>query len=612
MNTDHASLPITTETITMETSSATASPSPLAIARKPVGCATGIGGPLKPIAHGFALFLETLSAVPVAKTDITDITNIIDTITHIEESPDSTITDDDVAAFVELVDDNATTPVSDIPAETVDIVHEDTIIVAEAEAVIDLIATEQVTEETVSLEIDEATLTENATTIETRNIQSQPEADATTEEHAEIIFAEDTACIAEDITAADEAAIDEVVSAITELAQSTEATNDNTFIDTIEITAPTHEQQVSDDDIVDIEAISATQADEETDDETVAPEEDELVAFETAKDMVEDSPLVFENTTTPVLDTTPNGVFVEDSESDVKAVIQDILDTNEGADFETDIEAEVEDDMNTEALASIDETTESDNESDEVPTPLPNPAYTLILEDDFDAAISSIFDAEFENLLDNINAWSVPQVVEKGKSDKELVRERLANKDTAKFNLQNLSLEKAARALTIDSTAPTLDIPKSNASGAEDSTPTSPIEPEHEEVIAATEEETAEPAPVTAIEPEQEEPGVTTTEDKTEELEAFSDNEEDAIELAKDIATRANHSRHSSSSTSNSQQSAEAGPDHELPGSPVTEYSATPQKTRTVDTTVDTQDVARHQATVEDAEEEDDEDSTTD
>ncbi|KAK3900693.1 hypothetical protein C8A05DRAFT_35656 [Staphylotrichum tortipilum] len=559
----------------METSSATGT-SLLAIASKAIGCATGIGGPLKPISNGFPLFFETLlSAVPLVKTDITD---IIDVFTHTEGSPDSITTDNEAA----------TTLVSAISAEMADIVHEETINVTKpsdaqlTDEVIEVIATESVTDGIVSLEIDESTLTENTTT----------------EVLAEIIATEDTSCATEDITA-----IDEVVSAITELAA--EPTNDITFIDgteaLIETAAPTHEQQASDD-IVDTEAVSTTHAEEETDDETVAPEEDETVQA-----ITEDTAHVFENTTsTPALDTTKS-FFVEDSESDVKAFIQAILDNNEGAGFETDIEAEVEEAITPDAPASIAESTESDNES-EVATPLPTRAYALILEDDFDAAISSIFDSEFETLLDNDTAWSVPQVVEKAKSDKELVRERLA-KNTAKFNLQNLRLEKAARALSLDGTAPTQNTPSSNSSTVEESAPASPIELEQEEVIATAEEVTAEPTETTVIEPEQEEP-VTTTEDKTEGLEAFSDKEEDIIALAKDIATDANHSRHSSYSSANSQVSVEAGFDTEpYPCSPVTEYSATPEKARTLDT----EDVATktHQATVEDADEEDGEDSTT-
>ena len=551
--------------ITMETSDS----SPLAIACKPVGSAVGIGGPLKPIAHGFAHFFEALlSAVPAAKTDVTDIT------THTtEDSPHSIATDNDVEAFVELAAD----PVSDIPAETVDIVREESIIIAEVndcakpsdavdDEVIEVVTEVIATEEIVALEIDEATLTEDTTTIETCSIQSQPEAEVTTEELAEIISAEDA----------------------TELP--------------IEITAPTHEQEVFDE-IVDIEATHATH-----------PEEDEpdlaeiQSGFETVHDFDQDISIVFEPTAA-ALNTTTNGIFVEDSESDIKGAIQDILDDNKGVDFETDIEAEVEEELMTpEAPASVAESTESDTETDELVTPIATPAYALVLEDDFDAAISSIFDTEFENLLDNDNAWSVPQVVEKVKSDKDLVRERLANKETAKFNAQNFRLEKAAKALTIDGTVLTLHTPKSSASAAEQSAPASPIEPEHEEIIAATEEESAEPTPITFVEPEQEEPITAATEDKTEELEAFSDNE-DAIALAKDIATCAKHSRHSSSSSANSQLSAGAGSVNEpCPGTPVTEYSATPEKPRAPDT----EHVANlHQATVEDAEEEDEGYSTT-
>lgn len=152
-----------------------------------------------------------------------------------------------------------------------------------------------------------------------------------------------------------------------------------------------------------------------------------------------------------------------------------------------------------------------EQEAEGVPTPVT--VYPVIFEDDFDAAISSVFNADFERLMDLDVAWSVPQVVEKGKSQREITRERLANKSTAQFSPQNLRLEKAAKALSIDG-APPVQVTRAPAR---------------------------------------------------------------AVEMAADMSR--SHSRKSSSSSVNSDFSTEGAFDSApCPGTPVTEYNMTPTK----------------------------------
>ncbi|EGS17110.1 uncharacterized protein CTHT_0074400 [Thermochaetoides thermophila DSM 1495] len=96
------------------------------------------------------------------------------------------------------------------------------------------------------------------------------------------------------------------------------------------------------------------------------------------------------------------------------------------------------------------------------------PVLPVILEDDFDAAVSTNFDCEFERFLVDAEAWFVPQLVKNGSNKSE--RDSSQNVDSA-LNVQNLRLEKAARSLTL--TSPIL--PASSPSGC--STPVSVSRP---------------------------------------------------------------------------------------------------------------------------------------
>ncbi|KXX81009.1 hypothetical protein MMYC01_202153 [Madurella mycetomatis] len=80
--------------------------------------------------------------------------------------------------------------------------------------------------------------------------------------------------------------------------------------------------------------------------------------------------------------------------------------------------------------------------------------FAAVSEDDFGIAASSIFDADFERFLEVDDAWSVPQLHEAGKAERDIVRERLVNRSTSQFKLQKLLLERASRALSLEVTAP--------------------------------------------------------------------------------------------------------------------------------------------------------------
>ncbi|KAK4096987.1 hypothetical protein N658DRAFT_510772 [Parathielavia hyrcaniae] len=205
---------------------------------------------------------------------------------------------------------------------------------------------------------------------------------------------------------------------------------------------------------------------------------------------------------------------------------------------------------------------------------IPLPVYPLVFEDDFDAAISSFLDANFERFIEADMGRSVPQVVEKGKAARDLLRERLVNPASALFNRQNLILERAARALSIMGTGPALAVAATSAAGAATpptpatpTTPMSPIEPGEAPI---------ESEPMVA---EQEAVVSTKGEGGTEaSLEARPDIADAYAGLAKKDDTKADrsHSRSTSLSSNDSKESTESAFDTAAcPGTPATEYSTT-------------------------------------
>jgi hypothetical protein len=221
------------------------------------------------------------------------------------------------------------------------------------------------------------------------------------------------------------------------------------------------------------------------------------------------------------------------------------------------LEHDSEDELSSEIATPAENDLDQNPEPAPVTTPVPVTVYPLLFEDDFDAAASSIPNSELELLFDTDISWSIPQIVEKEKSERDVVRERLANKATAKFNIQNLRLEKAAQALSINATAPVDTVTKTLS--AADAIPSTPSTDEQPEVSTNNEDNT------------------------TEALEVFSDNEEAIVELAKDSPT-SGHSRTASSSSAESKLSAAAVFDSApCPDTPVTEYCMTPPKAQADD-----------------------------
>ncbi|KAG7293664.1 hypothetical protein NEMBOFW57_003719 [Staphylotrichum longicolle] len=237
--------------------------------------------------------------------------------------------------------------------------------------------------------------------------------------------------------------------------------------------------------------------------------------------------------------------------SDLVVAREPLLENIAESDLENHLQYDSELESSWEVVTSDESTFDHNNETAPVATPLLVTAYPLIFEDDFDAAASSIFNTELERLFDTDITWSIPQVVEKGKSERDTVRERLTKKTTTRFNLQNLRLEKAAQALSVNGAAPinteTHPVPALEATRA------LPIVAQQAEVPADVE-------------------GNTIT------SEVFSDNEEAVVDVAKDIST-GGHSRTGSSSSDESKLSAGAVFDSApCPGTPVTEYCMTPPK----------------------------------
>lgn len=202
-----------------------------------------------------------------------------------------------------------------------------------------------------------------------------------------------------------------------------------------------------------------------------AEQEDTAVLEEVtpAKDKVEGT---VENGSTTEVEDEPERTPCDDVEE-----VAPETPTKDNADQpETIIDTELRGDETVET--ANDPATEDDIEPESLDSSLLVSAYALIHEDDFDAAISSIHDAEFTRFLGADESWSIPQLVEKGKSEKDAVKERLANRATTRFNLQNLRLEQASRALTIDGFAPAQVLSKENLSVVKTRIPTAPSLPE--------------------------------------------------------------------------------------------------------------------------------------
>ena len=541
------------------------SASPLVIARKSFGCVTFVDGPFKHISEEFAFFLEALlCTVPSSNVDA------INSQAHSDDS----IMDNEPAAFVEPVAELAACPES----PTLQVDH-----ATPVDMVLDVTnhiettnkhTTEVSTSTTEAFTVDETSdspVEEAAPSVATHVLATAGNEDeipfitqeTSVEEHApsetKTINATESVeftIVNNDIAVAEHISQSQLEdAAVTDETQQIGFAQDALSTPEDDTTAVEHAATVQND-LVD----AFSTAEDATAVEVIAIMQNDLVnATSTTEEATAvDGTAIMQN---DLLDAIKNLVG-EDSETDVKAVIRDILDWHPELDFETDLEKDLE------PVSPLDAISEEHTDTMPVAIPIPVIAYPLIFEDDFDAAVSSILDTKLERLLDIDITWSVPQIVEKGKSERDIIRERLSNKSTAQFNGQNLRLEKAAQALSIDGTAPMQTATKTAA-----------------EMQAAREDS----APVTSIEPEREEGEISASEaNTTDALETFTDTEDVVVQLAKYIASSSGmHSRHSSTSSANSGLSEPVFDSQDCPDTPVTEYCMTPNKIPSDQTTGD-------------------------
>ncbi|KAL2022082.1 hypothetical protein VTK56DRAFT_6126 [Thermocarpiscus australiensis] len=153
------------------------------------------------------------------------------------------------------------------------------------------------------------------------------------------------------------------------------------------------------------------------------------------------------------------------------------------------------------------------------------PIYPIIYEDDFDAGTSSVFQPDFLRFMDIDRSWSVPQLIEKGKSQRDLLREKFTS-SLPQTSLQNLQLERASRALTIDGTSPVRKAAMTAAPVGEPTPVSTPVSEEYAERRVGGDGHRNEAAP-----------------------ETISKSEGTVVELAQDTPRSQTHSRRSSSSS---------------------------------------------------------------
>ncbi|KAL2168571.1 hypothetical protein VTG60DRAFT_7176 [Thermothelomyces hinnuleus] len=568
MNTDQ-----TEPTVAMETAVAVEKPSPLAVARRPLG-AVFTTGPFKPISQGFSLFFEALlSAVALGNADT------LETLAHLDVSTVSSISDSEDDKGVPAFNKPSTshqTPIPEIfacpavetpaPVDSA-IIKEDN----EAAAIITLpnedsqgMNTES---PTVTAVTQEAIASQQAETAVACTEDSTAPVDASlpdvTRDAEPVIDEADgsttiaVACATEEQHNASE--VDLIVSE-TEAVAAAECTLDAEVQVADNVSETQHTESPKEDtvrvvseDVTDTVTSAVDALDNSLDSSIEAAKVSDVTSAAAALDNIEDTSAadvsvkldIESNPTdepevvaTQDITSAPENIshqdFIEDSESVAKDVIEDIVvSSNENLDTNTDFAVEATDEELTQ-ISDVESMETISDEGDEDPMPLP--VFPLIFEDDFDAPVSSTFQAGLELLMEIDTTWCVPQIVEKGKSERELVRERLANRSTAQFNLQNLRLEKAARALTING---------------------GPVHAQTSRKVAAL------PA---RVPPAKRDIAAPETKDGFAQAEVAD-------------APARNHSRSTSASSSASKVSADAVFDSApCPGTPVTEYTGTPTK----------------------------------
>ncbi|KAK4234320.1 hypothetical protein C8A03DRAFT_18751 [Achaetomium macrosporum] len=441
-----------------------AASSPLGVARKPLGCAVFPGGPFKPISKGFALFFEALlSTIALTNADA------METVAHMDIAAGTPISVTEDADFAKLTSGDAgnpdvtiASPIEDaVPADNlqVQIVEEANTVISNTDAPVAAeshLTADNVPETPISQQEDIPAVAGDPIVDEVAECGlvtgDVPDEDAlTTEESVPAACAEDTLDVAEDAVTVstpvdnDTCVFDEVPVGAIEIMEDDNvlnpaAHNDDVKEEITTFTTPALESVTDDTSVADDIVASATEVNAE-----VASHE----AFSTPAGLDEDE--------TALQQVAEEHLF-EDDEENVEEDIEDVLEYSDLAELEEVLNEDIKDavqdsDGHDENMSQIDPEKLVDNEPAEA-VELPISTLPLIFEDDFDAPISSIFDTDFERHLDIDFTWSIPKIIEKGELEREALRERLAKKSKAQFSLQNLFLEKAARILSIDGTAP--------------------------------------------------------------------------------------------------------------------------------------------------------------
>ncbi|KAH6651358.1 hypothetical protein F5144DRAFT_589592 [Chaetomium tenue] len=283
--------------------------------------------------------------------------------------------------------------------------------------------------------------------------------------------------------------------------------------------------------------------------QAVSSQEDAIAILDTEVISLDKEELTIRGTQ-PVANTDHVVALVEESGSDNAAATPEMSDNEDDFDSETEIGSEAEEDLNTSLGIHVTQDILHKNE-ELTAIPMPVIFYQVIHEDDFDACVSSIQGPqELNALLESDSPWLVPQIIEKGKLNRQMVHGRLPNRRTALGHYRDLNLEKAARELVLDIPAPVRVITRA----------ASPTVIKETEIPTAQEVEiptTKETPPAREVE----------TPKKTRAAQP--------IPVAIGLSSR-NHSRSSSGSSAGSvDASVHSEP---CPGTPLTEYSMTPTK----------------------------------
>ncbi|KAK4249022.1 hypothetical protein C7999DRAFT_13120 [Corynascus novoguineensis] len=408
---------------------------PLAIARRSFGTISA-GGPFKPIAQGFTFFFEALlSAIAVGNADT------LETLSHLDVSTISSTHNDKEGGFPP-----STKPVAFQPTFTPEVSAcptEDISISARAVIIEEVDDTAQ----TVALPVENTSARNSETSVHPAVTEDSPHEDT-------LACSEDDSAPVEsdhlDITYDSEPAV------TSRLMESEIAETVETVISSTE----EHKAFVVDLVVTPTEPVAAD-CPPETKDEVINEISEPLQSdtFEENTHSAPEDVIAVTNPTADIIDNVSDSIVESANTSHVisaLAELDSVEDTTTATYPTNDFLRKVSDSHveSGEISHIIPQPAMLDDidyaSTTEIKEPIPVPVFNLAFEDDFDAPVSSKFDIRLEHLMGVDMTWSVPQIVEKSKSEREVIRQRLANQGTAQFNPQNLRLEKAARALTIN------------------------------------------------------------------------------------------------------------------------------------------------------------------